>query len=154
MNPRPLLALAALAAATSPDFGAEDFDQFKQRLRDTVARDPMNAMLATALGAAWLFHRVEVGHNPKVKSFYDALVFITTSFSVGYSDIFPQTAAGKAIASAIQVYGPAMSSRIFEPPANEDTEMTDSRAIVDRLDRILAALEKNAAQDTQATGEK
>src|SRR5258708_14324263 len=116
MNARPLLALAVLAAATSPDLGKNSLDRFKNGVRDGFARDPMGSVLAAVLGGAWLFYKAERGHNPKVKSYYDALVYVSTNLSVGYSDIFAKTPRAKAIGTALMTYGPAMSAKIFDPP--------------------------------------
>jgi voltage-gated potassium channel len=116
MNARPLLLLAAIAAATSPDMGKGALDRFKGGVRDGFARDPMGSVLAAVLGGAWMFYKAERGHNPKVKSYYDALVYVSTNLSVGYSDIFAKTARGKAIGTALMTYGPAMAAKIFDTP--------------------------------------
>ena len=116
MNTRPLLVLAAIAAATSPDMGKGALDRFKGGVRDGFAKDPMGSVLAAVLGGAWLFYKAERGHNPKVKSYYDALVYVSTNLSVGYSDIFAKTPRGKAIGTALMTYGPAMAAKIFDTP--------------------------------------
>jgi hypothetical protein len=173
MNTRPrlLLALAAIAAATSPDMGKGALDRFKGGVREGFARDPMGSVLATVLGGAWLFYKAERGHNPKVKSYYDALVYVSTNLSVGYSDIFAKTPRGKAIGSALMTYGPAMAAKIFEEPtaptpsagappvrvvvpaapSTADVSVS-SRDVLDRLDRILAVLESNRAQGALPRG--
>lgn len=168
MNARPLLLLAAIAAATSPDMGKNALDRFKGGVRDGFARDPMGSVLAAVLGGAWMFYKAERGHNPKVKSYYDALVYVSTNLSVGYSDIFAKTARGKAIGTALMTYGPAMSAKIFDTPtaaaaatasapviavtgptpvaaASPPTPsaLIGSKEVLDRLDRILAVLEAN-----------
>ncbi len=139
MNSRPLLVLAALAAATSPEMGSDAVDRVKRGVREGFARDPMGSVLGAVAGGAWLFYRAERGHNPKVTSYYDALVYVSTCLSVGYSDIFAKTPAGKAIGSVLMTYGPAMADRILDPPG-----VDPSRDVVDRLDRILALLESRA----------
>ena len=152
MNPRPLLLLAAIAAATSPDMGKDALDRFKGGVREGFAKDPMGSVLAAVLGGAWLFYKAERGHNPKVKSYYDALVYVSTNLSVGYSDIFAKTPRGKAIGTALMTYGPAMSAKIFDTPTAPDpaaappaaavaTPLAGSKEVLDRLDRILAILE-------------
>ena len=155
MNPRPLLVLAAIAAATSPDMGKGALDRFKGGVRSGFARDPMGSVLAAVLGGAWLFYKAERGHNPKVKSYYDALVYVSTNLSVGYSDIFAKTPRGKAIGTALMTYGPAMAAKIFDTPSTEPSapvpqasaaDPVSSREVLDRLDRILAVLESNRAQ--------
>jgi voltage-gated potassium channel len=164
MNSRPLLVLAAIAAATSPDMGKGALDRFKGGVRDGFVRDPMGAVLATVLGGSWLFYKAERGHNPKVKSFYDALVYVSTNLSVGYSDIFAKTPRGKAIGSVLMTYGPAMAAKIFDTPATAkttakpgpvsvphpsqaaaapSTEGASSPEVLEKLDRILAILEAN-----------
>ena len=154
MNSRPLLLLAAIAAATSPDMGKDALDRFKGGVREGFAKDPMGSVLATVLGGAWLFYKAERGHNPKVKSYYDALVYVSTNLSVGYSDIFAKTPRGKAIGTALMTYGPAMAAKIFDTPtapvaaaaptpAAIAPGVAGSNAVLERLDRILAILETN-----------
>jgi voltage-gated potassium channel len=162
MNSRPLLLLAAIAAATSPDMGKNALDRFKGGVRDGFARDPMGSVLAAVLGGAWMFYKAERGHNPKVKSYYDALVYVSTNLSVGYSDIFAKTPRGKAIGTALMTYGPAMAAKIFDTPTApaapvaaavapaavpapvpSPAAMVGSKEVLDRLDRILAVLEAN-----------
>jgi hypothetical protein len=177
MNSRPLLLLAAIAAATSPDMGKGALDRFKGGVREGFARDPMGSVLATVLGGAWLFYKAERGHNPKVKSYYDALVYVSTNLSVGYSDIFAKTPRGKAIGTALMTYGPAMAAKIFDAPAaspvagvpvvtaaappappaasaasaaSAPAALMGSKDVLDRLDRILAVLESNRADAKRA----
>jgi hypothetical protein len=138
--------------------GKNALDRFKGGVREGFARDPMGSVLAAVLGGAWMFYRAERGHNPKVKSYYDALVYVSTNLSVGYSDIFAKTPRGKAIGTALMTYGPAMSSKIFDTPteptapvvapaaapsAPAPAAMIGSKEVLDRLDRILAVLEAN-----------
>lgn len=189
MQKRPLLILAALAAATEPDFGKGAIDDFKKNLREGFVTDPLGATAKTVLVGSWLFYQAEKGHNPKVTSYYDALVYVSTCLSVGYSDIFAKTETGKLIGTALMTLGPAMATRALDEPvvrsgpsaataagpagpmpaappgaagadgANDaravtggtaplDERSADLGAIVDRLDRILAALE---ARDPRPT---
>jgi voltage-gated potassium channel len=141
MQKRPLLILAALAAASEPDFGRATIDRWKAGLRDKYTEDPIGSTLGTVLVSSLLFYRAERGHNPKVKSFYDALVYVSTNLSVGYCDIFAVTTEGKAIGSALMTFGPAMAARLLDEPKKPDEPNPETRAVVDRLDRILAALE-------------
>ncbi|HUJ25415.1 MAG TPA: ion channel [Myxococcales bacterium] len=69
--------------------------------------------------AAALFYCAEEGHNPSVRTFWDALHYISTSLSVGYANIFPVTQAGKAIGAVVQMVGPALSSKALDPGALE-----------------------------------
>lgn len=141
MNTRPLLVLAALAAASEPDFGKDMVERAKRSLRSGYAKDPMGTTVSTVLLASLLFYRAERGHNPKVTTFHDALVYVSTNISVGYCDIFAVTPAGKSIGSALMTLGPSMAAKVLDPPAADGEEVT-TRAVVERLDRILEALER------------
>ena len=144
MDSRPLLVLAALAAATSPDLGASTLEEAKSALRRRYAEDPMGSTVATVLVGAYLFYKAEVGRNPKVTSFYDALVYVSTNLSVGYSDIFAKTESGKAIGTALMTFGPAMAARLLDAPERDGSEHGRDAAhaeLLARLDRLTAALE-------------
>lgn len=117
----------------------------KRGLRETLARDPLDSLAAIALGGSYLFYVAEKGKNPKVQSFWDALVFITTCLSVGYDDVFARTDAGKAIASFVMTLGPALAASALDPPAadkaaQETEALQVQKAILARLDAIHAAL--------------
>jgi hypothetical protein len=106
--------LFALAVAAG---GVEVYQGLKGSFRQMVADDPVDATVAVVLGGSYLFYLAEKDHNPKVRTYVDALVFITTCLSVGYADVFARTGAGKAIASAIMTLGPALSGSFLDPPA-------------------------------------
>lgn len=148
MQKRPLLVLAALAAAAEPDFGRAAIERLKDGLREKYSDDPIGSTVTTVLVASWLFYRAERGHNPKVQSFYDALIYVSTNLSVGYSDIFAKTPAGKTIGSTLMTFGPAMAAGLLDEPSAAKRGEADTRAVIDRLDRILAALEARAAIGT------
>lgn len=141
MQKRPLLVLAALAAATEPDFGRDAALRLKNGFRDKYTDDPMGTTLSTVVVASWLFYRAEKGVNPKVTSFYDALVYVSTCLSVGYSDILAKSPTGKALGSLLMTFGPSMTTNFLDEPGRPQREEEHERAVVDRLDRILAALE-------------
>src|SRR3954452_22590139 len=63
--------------------------------------------------AAGLFC-AEEGHNPSVRTYVDAVHYISTSLSVGYANIFPVTQAGKAIGALGQMVGPALSAKALD----------------------------------------
>lgn len=145
MRERPLILLAALAAASEPDLGRGALERLKRGVRERQAEDPMGTAAATVLAASWLFYRAERGTNPKVRSFYDALVHVSTSLSVGRDGDFASTSTGKALTSAVATVGPAMAARLFDEPRAAAKGEADTQAIVERLDRILAALEAQRA---------
>lgn len=145
------LALGALGRVlAAQDFGAL-YDSAKRELRSAIARDPIDSLVVTCLGSAWLFYVAEKGENEKVNSFWDALVFVTTSLSVGYANIFAVTPAGKAIAAALNTIGPAMAAKALEAPsADVDTRnqaaQSDQRALIERIDALVSRLDKIAAE--------
>jgi voltage-gated potassium channel len=125
----------------------------KAAVRGTVMRDPLDSALATITGATMLFYLAERRVNPKVKTPADALVFITTCLSVGYSDIFARTEAGKAVAATVMTIGPSITAQLFAPPERAAPaadpglkEIADlQRQILARLDLLVAAAQKPAA---------
>jgi hypothetical protein len=136
-------AVAFAAALAGPGAGAA-YASLKKGLRDVVARDPFDAMIGMVAGGAFLFYLAEVGRNPKVRSYWDALVFISTCASVGYADVFARTPTGKALATAVMTFGPALSGAIFEEPGGRQALSPEAlalhRVIVDKLDVILSGL--------------
>lgn len=143
---RSVVALAALAAIAAPDLLAEGYGELKSRVRSAMANDPMDTTLATVLVGSWLFYEAEKEHNPKVNSFGDAFVFISTCLSVGYSDIFARTEAGKAIATAVMTFGPAMAASILDKPNAQapvdvgHEMLAAQRDVVSKLEAILNEL--------------
>lgn len=135
-------ALIALAATL---LGDPLFESVKDDVRDALRKDPLeNALLAILVGS-YAFFQAEKGVNPKVVTFNDALVFISTSMSVGYSDIFPRTERGKIIASVIQTVGPSLTTSLLDPTRKEQQQEKQAEAetqqqIVQKLDAILEVL--------------
>lgn len=150
-SPRPLDARALLPlalglyAAYQDEITYASYDRLKQRFRTGLARDPIDSLVAISLLGAALFHAAEKDHNPRVVTYMDALVFITTSLSVGYDNKFAQTEAGKAIVSFVQTFGPSLATRALDPPAAADEALAASHAMLDRLDAILEELRKSRA---------
>jgi hypothetical protein len=135
-------ALMALAVSL---LGDPLLESAKNDVRDALTKDPIESAMMAILVGSYAFFQAENGINPKVQTFGDALVFISTSMSVGYSDIFPKTERGKIIASAIQTFGPAMTARLLDPPRKQEEDEKRAAAetqqqILQRLDAILDAL--------------
>jgi voltage-gated potassium channel len=149
------MALAALAPMLLNALGDTSgaslgglFGAAKARLRDAVRQDPMDANLTFIVGASALFFLAEKDVNPKVATFFDALVYTTTCLSVGYSDIFAKSEAGKLVGSIIMTVGPALSGTFLDPPAAEvaaDPNAQVQAAILARLDDILAEMKRTNA---------
>lgn len=108
----------ALAGGAADDLlGA--WNRTRDALRDAAREDPVDTAFATIFCGSYLFFLAERRTNPKVKTFGDAMVFISTCMSVGYSDIFARTEAGKYIASTVMTVGPSMVAQLFAPTAKE-----------------------------------
>ena len=149
-------ALAVALALAGPTAGGDlTYPALKRALKDAVAKDPFDATVITVLGGAFLFYLAEKDANPKVKSYWDALVFVSTCLSVGYADVFARTPAGKAIATAVMTVGPALSGALFDGPAAAEKEappaLSEStaaelvqvqRVLVEKLDAIVTLLQK------------
>ncbi|HEX2877745.1 MAG TPA: ion channel [Polyangiaceae bacterium] len=148
MNERTLLALGLLLGVGSGKPPEEWLKGAHGYLREKQHEDPMNALAASVLVGAAAFYAAEREHNPKVNSFYDALVYVSTNLSVGYSDIFAKTEAGKAIATTLMTYGPALAARAFDVP-NEARERAAEgerseaalRDIASKLELILQEMQ-------------
>ena len=140
MNERALITLGLLVAGVAPEGPGAAMTRLHATVRDYQAREPANAIALTVLGAAAAFYVAERGRNPKVNSFFDALVYASTSLSVGYSDIFAKTAGGKAIGSLLMTYGPALATRALDAPGVPSATPTTGASEVD-VDRVVASLD-------------
>jgi voltage-gated potassium channel len=152
MNERTLLALGLLLGVGSGKPPEAWLHSAHGYFRGKQAEDPMNAAVFTVLLGAAAFYAAERHDNPKVTSYYDALVYVSTNLSVGYSDIFAKTEAGKAISSTLMTYGPALATRVFDVPneaqeraAEGDRSEAALRGIADQLELILHELQAQRA---------
>lgn len=152
MNERTLLTLGLLLGVGSGKPPEQWLRSAHDFAREQQSEDPMNAIVATVLFGAAAFYAAERGVNPKVKSFYDALVYVSTNLSVGFSDIFAQTDAGKTIGSALMTYGPALAARAFDPPDEAKQRVAEGerseaalRDIAGKLELILEELRSQRA---------
>jgi voltage-gated potassium channel len=107
---------------------------------------PPVASPADALGllvgwASALFYWAEAGENPSVRTYWDAVHYVATSLSVGYANIFPVTALGKAVGAVVMMVGPALSARALET-APRPEPAADLTPVVERLDAILEELRR------------
>jgi hypothetical protein len=123
---------AALASLAERWPKSDKIDTISAKLMERPAQ---NTLIILGLGAL-LFYYAERQENPKVNTIYDALEYCSSSLSVGYTSIFPQTPLGKTVASLLMTYGPALSGAVLEgpkdPPGAPDTTQ----------EKILATLEQ------------
>jgi hypothetical protein len=141
-----LAAMATLAFAAGPD-GSSRLAELKGGIREAVRRDPMEAALVTVLGGAYLFWLAERDVNPRCRSYWDALVFISTCLNVGYAQVYAVTPAGKALATAVMTFGPALVGAILDPPSAEQEardaeEEAEKRKLAAVQDKIAGTLEQ------------
>lgn len=114
---RTALALALLGVvAARPGSASGTASHLADGVRAALARDPLLTIASVLPVAAGLFYRAEHGVNPKVRTYADALLYCSTSLSVGYHDVFPHTEAGKLVATVLHTLGPALAARALEPP--------------------------------------
>jgi len=110
--PAPLDIQAALSSLAGYWPKSDKIDTLSAKL---MARPAQNTLIILGLGAL-LFYYAEHNDNPKVNTIYDALEYCSSSLSVGYTSIFPQTPLGKTIATLLMTYGPALSGAMLEGP--------------------------------------
>jgi hypothetical protein len=139
-------AAVAQAAAKQLD---EQFD-LERWAQESFNDEPFSKLVAlVGLGAA-LFYKAEVGQNPKVSSYWDALVYVATCCSVGYTDLHPQTSVGKAIGAVVQTVGPAMANKAFDGSLrarekNQEDQKKIQLELLGTMKEILAELRRRPA---------
>jgi hypothetical protein len=118
--------------------------------------EPFTKLIALiGIGAA-VFYKAELGTNPKVNSYWDALVYVSTCASVGYGDIFAQTPLGKAVGSLVMTVGPAMANAALQGGRlAREREAREAQALqsemLETMRQILAELKKNNERSTEKT---
>lgn len=133
-------------------------EEWKNRLLDAAVARPTEALVTVLTSGALIFYLAERDVNEDVRTYGDALHYISTCFSVGYARIYPVTQIGKLVASVVMVIGPAITSWILEGRlvAREAAKgaaagprpaapAPDLRPVVERLDAILAELKGRAS---------
>jgi hypothetical protein len=129
-------ALSALAARWPQSTRIDDFSA------KLAQRPAQNTLIILGLGAL-LFYYAERLENPKVNTIYDALEYCSSSLSVGYTSIYPQTPLGKTVASLLMTYGPALSGAILDGPQHtQETHHTTEEEFRATQSKILATLEQ------------
>jgi hypothetical protein len=157
MNSRALVTLGLLLGAAhgkSPDTW---LSELHQKLRDLQAKEPATTLAKVVLFGAAAFYAAEHGKNPKITSYYDALVYVSTNLSVGYSDILARTPLGKSLGSLLMTYGPALAARGLDAPADSvEPPATDAGlgVVAGKLELILAELVRQRASTPARDGMK
>jgi hypothetical protein len=122
--------VAALMALLPAGFSVENLGQ---RLGEKPCQNTL-----TMLGVcAALFYLSERTENPKVNDIFDALEYCSSSLSVGYTDIYPETPLGKLVATVLMTFGPSMVSRVAAEPEKSDVTQ---QQILATLQEILTHL--------------
>lgn len=121
----------------------------EERFKQLVGANPLESLLALVGGGALVYYLAERGKNKRVKNLADAVEFTTTCASVGYSNIFPETAVGSLVASVIFLFGPALTAQALEPAGGRGqvppvgspaAAAPDTAEILKRLDAIVELL--------------
>ncbi len=133
---------------------SDDFATMKSSVRSWAKDDPIDALIATVFGGGLAFYLAERHTNANCQTPWDGILYMSTSLSVGYDNLFPTTPIGHALATFAQTFGPALSGAALDPPAKElaaaaaeaaarasdDAEV--NRAILARLEDIVKLLGK------------
>lgn len=110
-------------------------------LVEWLTRRPIESLTSFLLSTSVAFYLAEREVNPKIKTFVDALYYISTCLSVGYADIFAQTQTGKLIATLVMILGPALTGNALDPPGRVMPASAEGQErLLERLEAILAEL--------------
>ena len=117
--------------------------EVESEIVERLTRYPMESLAGFLLGTSAAFYLAEREANPKIKTFVDALYYISTCLSVGYADILAQTQAGRAIATLVMTVGPSLTGELLDPPHRAATASdVGQQMMIERLDAILEELRK------------
>jgi hypothetical protein len=117
--------------------------EFESDLIERFTRYPMETLAGFLLGTSAAFYLAERDVNPKVKTYVDALYYISTCLSVGYADVFAQTQTGRAVATLVMTVGPSLTGELLDPPHKAaSASSVNQEQIIERLDAILEELRK------------
>jgi hypothetical protein len=115
---------------------------------ERLVRHPMESLAGFLLGTSAAFYLAERDVNPKIKTFVDALYYISTCLSVGYADIFAQTQTGRLIATLAMAVGPALTNQALDLPGQAaDASLRGQEMMIERLDAILEELRRRPLQE-------
>ncbi len=119
--------------------------EWETRGKEVLNHDPLESLIVLVAAGAAVYWAAEKEKNEKVRSYWEALEYVATCASVGYSNIFPTSALGRMVASVLFVLGPSLAAKALDHPAAESLEggaaiPAGQHAMLGRLDEILAEL--------------
>ena len=115
---------------------------------ERLTRHPMESLAGFLLGTSAAFYLAERDVNPKIKTFVDALYYMSTCLSVGYADIFAQTQTGRLIATLVMAVGPALTSQALDLPGQaSEASVHGQEMMIAQLDAILEELRRRPLQE-------
>jgi ion channel len=118
---------------------------WEARGKEALNRNPLRSLAGLVLAGSTLYWLAERQKNEKARSFCEALEYVSTCASVGYSNIFPTTPVGRIVASLVFVLGPSLAAKALDHPTNGESPggaaiPPGQQAILSRLDEILSEL--------------
>ena len=118
---------------------------WEARGKEALNRNPLQSLVGLVLAGSAVYWLAEREKNEKARSFWEALEYVSTCASVGYSNIFPATAVGRIVASALFVLGPSLAAKALDHPSNGGHPggaaiPPGQQAILTRLDEIIHEL--------------
>ena len=122
-----------------------------ERWVGALGNRPCESLLGLLGLATLVFYGAEKNRNPKVNDVWDALVYCSTSLSVGSTDIFAKTALGKIMGSALMTFGPSLAAKSSDGPRASPDVL--QREILNALERILVELRCSGANKSDQTAE-
>ncbi len=115
---------------------------------ERLTSHPMESLAGFLLGTSAAFYLAERDVNPKIKTFVDALYYMSTCLSVGYADIFARTQTGRLIATLVMSVGPALTSHALDLPGQAaEASARGQEMMIERLDAILEELRRRPLQE-------
>ncbi len=150
-----LASLVPLALAFLAD-GGDNYGAAKQQLREWVDRDPLDSLVAAVIGGGYAYYLAERDTNIACTTPLDGILY-TSSALFGYDTALPTTEHGRAVASFVKTFGPALASNAFSPTAADKRAAEDAerlrlaqaaevdRQILARLEDIVMLLERQKA---------
>lgn len=107
-------------------------------LADRLNEKPRESLLVMLGVAAVAFYLSERGRNKNVGDVFDALEYCTSSLSVGYTDVYPQSPVGKLIGSTLMTIGPSLVTNFLRQKVEADPMQQE---ILATLKQILQELQ-------------